>query len=88
MIRSIVTEVCPGELLLVEMPQASLPEWTSAAVTAARNDLDRHVVERKPIDAGEYLRLAIVEHVMGPLRGGRRPPQGGAAAKRPVRACP
>ncbi len=60
LIRSIVAEVCPGELLLVEMPQASLPEWTSAAVTAARNDLDRHVVERKPIDAGEYLRLAIV----------------------------
>ena len=65
LIRSIVAEVCPGELLLVEMPQASLPEWTSAAVTAARNDLDRHVAERKPIDAGEYLRLAIVEHVMG-----------------------
>ncbi len=65
LIRSIVAEVCPSELLMVGMTQATLPEWTGAAVTAARNDLDRHSVERKPIDGGEYLRLAIVENVMG-----------------------
>ena len=55
LIRSIIAEVCPSELLLVEMSHAPLPEWAGAAVTAARNDLDRRRVERKPIDAGEYL---------------------------------
>ncbi len=65
LIRSIVVEVCPDELLLVEAAVAPLPEWTRAALTAARNDLDRRSAERKPIDAGEYLRLAIVENAMG-----------------------
>ena len=65
LIRSIVVEACPDELLLVEAAAAPLPQWTRAAVTAARNDLDRRSGERKPIDAGEYLRLAIVENAVG-----------------------
>ena len=65
LIRSIVAEVCPDELLLVGAAQAPLPEWSPAAVTAARNDLDRRLAERKPVDASEHLRLAIVENVMG-----------------------
>ena len=65
LIRSIVAEVCPGELLLVEAAVAPLPEWALAAVTAARNDLDRRSGERTPIDAGEHLRLAIVENAIG-----------------------
>ena len=65
LIRSIVAEVCPDELLLVEMTHVPLPEWAGAAVTAAWNDLDRHLLEHKPVDASEYLRLAIVENVMG-----------------------
>ena len=65
LIRSIVSEVCPDELLLVGAAQAPLPEWAPAAVTAARIDLDRRLAERKPVDAGEHLRLAIVENVMG-----------------------
>ncbi len=65
LIRSIVSEVCPSELLLVGTTQAPLPEWAGAAVTAARNDLERRLAGRKPVDGGECLRLAIVEHVMG-----------------------
>ena len=65
LIRSIVAEVCPDELLLVGAAKAPLPEWAPAAVTAARIDLDRRLAERKPVDAGEHLRLAIVENVMG-----------------------
>ena len=65
LIRSIVAEVCPDELLLVGAAQAPLPEWSPAAVTAARSDLDRRLAERKPVDASEHLRLAIVENVMG-----------------------
>jgi len=65
LIRAIVAEVCPGELLLVEAAVAPLPEWALAAATAARNDLDRRSGEHAPIDAGEYLRLAIVENAMG-----------------------
>ena len=60
-----MAEVCPDELLLVGAAQAPLPEWAAAAVTAARIDLDRRLAERKPVDAGEHLRLAIVENVMG-----------------------
>ena len=65
LIRSIVAEICPDELLLVEAAAAPLPEGAREAVTAARNDLDRRLGERKPIDAGEYLRLAIVENATG-----------------------
>ncbi len=65
LIQSIVAEVCPGELLLVDTAQASLPEWAGAAVTAATNDLDRRQAEGESIDSREYLRLAIVENVLG-----------------------
>ena len=65
LIRSIVAEVCPGELLLVDTAEAPLPAWAHAAVTMARNDLDRRLAERRPIDVNEHLRLAIVENVMG-----------------------
>jgi len=65
LIRSIVADICPDELLLVGTPQPSLPEWGGAAVTALRNDLDRRQAERNPGDANEYLRLAVVENAMG-----------------------
>ena len=61
LIRTIVAEVCPSELLLAGTAQAVLPEWAGAAVAAARNDL----AGRRPVDAGEYLRLAIVENALG-----------------------
>ena len=65
LIRSIVAEVCPDELLLVGTAGAPMPEWAHAAVTAARNDMARRSAERRAVDADEYLRLAIVEHIMG-----------------------
>ncbi|MCY4440076.1 MAG: tetratricopeptide repeat protein, partial [Deltaproteobacteria bacterium] len=65
LIRSIVAEVCPDELLLVDTTEGPMPEWAHAAVTAARNDLARRSAERRAVDAGEFLRLAIVEHIMG-----------------------
>ena len=65
LIRSIVADICPDELLLVGTAQPSLPEWAGAAVTALRNDLDRRQAERNPADANEYLRLAVVENAMG-----------------------
>ena len=65
LIRSIVADICPDELLLVGTAQPSLPEWAGAAVTALRNDLDRRQAERNPGDANEYLRLAVVENAMG-----------------------
>ena len=65
LIHSMVAEVCSDELLLVETARTRLPEWAPAAVTAARSDLERRQAERRPIDAGEYLRLAIVENILG-----------------------
>ena len=65
LIRSIVAEVCPDELLLVDTTEAPMPEWAHAAVTAARNDMARRLAERRAVDTGEYLQLAIVEHIMG-----------------------
>ena len=65
LIRSIVADICPDELLLVGTAQPSLPEWAGAAVTALRNDLDRRQAERNPGDANEYLQLAVVENAMG-----------------------
>ena len=64
-IRSLAAEICPGDLLMVEMVGAPLPEWAGPAVNAARDDLERRVNAREPVDANEYLRLAIVENVLG-----------------------
>ena len=65
LIRSIVADICPDELLLVGTVQPPLPEWAGAAVTALRDDLERRQAERNPGDANEYLRLAVVENAMG-----------------------
>ena len=65
LIRSMVADICPGELLLVGTVQAPLPEWAGAAVTALRDDLDRRLAGRNPGDADDFLRLAIVENAMG-----------------------
>ncbi|MDE0034211.1 MAG: tetratricopeptide repeat protein, partial [Deltaproteobacteria bacterium] len=64
-IRTIVANICPGDLLLVETGEISLPEWTHTVMTAARDDLDRRAAEGISIDASEFLRLAIVENVTG-----------------------
>ncbi len=64
-IRSLAAEICPGDLLLVEMVGAPLPEWAGPAVNAARDDLERRETAREPVEASEYLRLAIIESVMG-----------------------
>ncbi|MCY4488416.1 MAG: tetratricopeptide repeat protein [Deltaproteobacteria bacterium] len=65
MIRAIVARVCPGELLLVDTAEAPLPEWVDAAVTGAANDLDRRLAAGESVGANDYLRLAIVENVLG-----------------------
>lgn len=64
-IRSIVAEVCPGELLLVGTAEAALPEWAGAAASAAREDLDGRLADGKRIGGREHLQLAIVENVLG-----------------------
>ncbi len=64
-IRSLAAEICPGDLLMVEMVGAPLPEWAGPAVNVARDDLERRATARQPVDPSEYLRLAIVENVMG-----------------------
>ena len=64
-IRALAAEICPGDLLMVEMIGAPVPEWAGPAVNTARDDLERRVAARQPVDASEYLRLAIVENVMG-----------------------
>ncbi len=64
-IRSLAADVCPDDLLMVEMVGTPLPEWAGPAVAGTRDDLDRRVATREPVDGNDYLRLAIVENVMG-----------------------
>lgn len=65
LVRSIVADICPGELLLVDTAEAPLPKWADAALEAARDDLDRRLAERTPVHAREFLQLAIVESAAG-----------------------
>ncbi len=63
-ILALAADLCPGDLLMLEMIGTSLPESAETAVAAAREDLEQRAAARQPIDAAEYLRLAIVENVL------------------------
>lgn len=64
-VHSLVVAFCPDEMLLMETLEHPLPAWAPVAMSAARDDMERRVAQRTPIDAAEYLRLAIAESLMG-----------------------
>ncbi len=68
-VRELVAELCPGDLLLMESLERELPGWAADAADAARADLEERQRGRRPPAPEEYLRLGILEVILG--RGDR-----------------
>ena len=65
LIRELVADICPEDLLLAENMEQKLPAWTPGVVNAAGIDLGQREKARQTPAAEEYLRLAILEMVLG-----------------------
>ena len=65
LIRELVEDIFPGDLLLIENMEQTLPAWTSGVVNAARIDLGQRENSRQTPTAEEYLRLAAIEMTLG-----------------------
>ena len=65
LIRELVADICPEDLLLAENIQQKLPAWTPSVVKAAGIDLGQRERARQTPAAEEYLRLAILEVMLG-----------------------
>ena len=64
-VRALVAEACPGDLLLAESVGRTLPDWAPGAADAVRLDLDARRSGRRRPASEEYLRLAILEALLG-----------------------
>ena len=65
LIRELVADICPEDLLLAENMEQQLPTWTPGVVHAAGIDFDQRESTRRAPASEEYLRLAILEIMMG-----------------------
>ncbi len=65
LIRELVADVCPGDLLVAEDMEHKLPAWTPGVVNAAGIDLGQRERARQTPASEEYLRLAILEMILG-----------------------
>ncbi len=65
LIRELVADICPGDLLLAENMEQKLPAWTPGVVNAAGIDLGQRESARQTPASEEYLRLAILEMILG-----------------------
>lgn len=65
LIRELVADICPGDLLLAENVEHELPAWTMGVVNAAGIDLGQRERSRQMPASEEYLRLAILEMILG-----------------------
>ncbi len=65
LIHELVADFCPGDLLLAEDLDHKLPEWTPGVVNAAGIDLGQRERTRQTPASEEYLRLAILEMILG-----------------------
>ena len=65
LISELVADICPGDLLLAENVEHELPAWTPGVVNAAGIDLGQRERTRQSPASEEYLRLAILEIILG-----------------------
>lgn len=65
LIRELVADICPEDLLLAENVEHELPAWAPGVVNAAGIDLGQREKARQSPAAEEYLRLAILEMILG-----------------------
>ena len=63
--RELVAEACPGDLLLAESVERELPDRAAEAADALRLDLEERQGGRRAPASDEYLRLALLEVMLG-----------------------
>lgn len=65
LIRELVADLCPEDMLLAENLEQKLPSWTPGVVNAAGIDLNQRERARQMPASEEFLRLAILEIILG-----------------------
>jgi tetratricopeptide (TPR) repeat protein len=61
----LLAALVPGDVLGIEGEEAGLPGWAAALADEASADLQGREGERPPPEGGEYLRLGILEYLLG-----------------------
>ncbi len=61
----LLAALVPGDVLSIEGEEAGLPDWAAALADEASADLQGREGERPPPEGGEYLRLGILEYLLG-----------------------
>jgi tetratricopeptide (TPR) repeat protein len=65
LVRKLASDHCPGDLLFAEEGEARMPAWAEGVSQAAASDLRERQAAKAAVQPEEYLRLGIVEHLLG-----------------------
>jgi tetratricopeptide (TPR) repeat protein len=65
MVQGFVAECCPRDLLLIENVDEDLPSGIERIAAAGRDDIQARLEGRTTVDSEEFLRIGILEHMMG-----------------------
>ncbi|OGL63727.1 MAG: hypothetical protein A3I72_01605 [Candidatus Tectomicrobia bacterium RIFCSPLOWO2_02_FULL_70_19] len=65
LVRKLASDHCAGDFLLAEEGEVRLPAWAEGVSQAAESDLRERQAAKAAVQPEEYLRLGIVEHLLG-----------------------
>ncbi len=65
----LIAVLVPGDVLVIEEEGAGLPDWAAALADEESADLQSREGGRLPPEGGEYLRLGILEYLLGRFDG-------------------
>ncbi|MBI3128077.1 MAG: tetratricopeptide repeat protein [Candidatus Tectomicrobia bacterium] len=65
LVRKLAADHCPGDLLFAEEGEVRLPAWAQGVTQAALTDLQERQAGKAAVQPEEYIRLGIVEHLLG-----------------------
>lgn len=65
LVRKLASDHCPGDLLFAEEGEVRMPAWAEGVSQAAASDLRERHAAKAAVQPEEYLRLGIVEHLLG-----------------------
>ena len=65
MVRDLVADLCPDDLLLIEEVPVRLPDDAAEVATSAWNELRERLEEKQTVSAEDFLRLGIIDQLVG-----------------------
>lgn len=64
-VRDMVVDLCPDDLLLIEEIPDRLPEGAEEVAVSAWNELRERLEEKQTVNAEDFLRLGIIDQLVG-----------------------